>query len=73
MQQYMHPMERDTHTQPKQTPSEFWKAYFAKFRRRVEDHESSETGSAALSTSSVTTLPFPDRRRPRSQRHSLLR
>ena len=73
MQQLAHPMERDPTAPLKQTASEFWKAYFAKFRRRVEDHETSETGSAALSTASVNTLPFPDRRRPRSPRHSLLR
>ncbi|RFO95912.1 hypothetical protein DIC66_15895 [Rhodoferax lacus] len=66
-------MEQEPFNQPKQSASEFWKAYFAKFRRRVGDHEQSETGSAALSSNTVTNLPFPDRRRPRSQRHSLLR
>ncbi len=64
---------------PKQSASAFWKAYFAKFRRRVEDHEASETGAAALSATPAapseptTPLPFPDRRRARLQRHSLLR
>jgi hypothetical protein len=66
-------MENDQITLQKQSASEFWKAYFAKFRRRVGDHEQSETGSAALSSNAVTNLPFPDRRRTRTQRHSLLR
>ena len=67
-------METDP-TKPKQTASEFWKSYFALFRRRVEDHEVSETGPAPLSADSsspasnpVSLLPFPDRRRSRAQR-----
>lgn len=70
-------MESDLHTKQKQTASEFWKSYFALFRRRVEDHEVSETSPAALNASHdpepVRLLPFPDRRRSRAQRQGNLR
>jgi hypothetical protein len=73
MQQLRLPMAANFTTPQKQSASAFWKAYFAKFRRRVEDHEVSETGSVVLSAEPLTPLPFPDRRRSRLQRHSLLR
>lgn len=73
MQQSYPTMASESNTPYKQNASAFWKAYFAKFRRRVEDHGLSETGSASLSATPVTPLPFPDRRRSRAQRHSLLR
>jgi hypothetical protein len=59
-------MEQDLLNRQKERASAFWKSYFAKFRRRVEDHEQSQTQAAGLSA--TPPLPFPDRRRPRSQR-----
>ena len=56
-------MEPDLHSKPKQTASEFWKSYFSKFRRQVQDHEESETGPAPLSAASGPALHFPERRR----------
>lgn len=70
-------MDSDLHAKQKQTAAEFWKSYFALFRRRVEDHEVSETAPAALSAEhapvAVEHLTFPDRRRSRDQRLSELR
>ncbi len=56
-------MESDLHSKQKQTAAEFWKSYFAKFRRHVEDHEESETRPAPLSATPVPALHFPERRR----------
>ena len=66
-------MASDPHTLQKQNASAFWRAYFAKFRRRIEDHEVSETDAGHRPATPVTPLSFPDRRRSRTQRHSLLR
>jgi hypothetical protein len=66
-------MEHDIFTRQKERASAFWKAYFAKFRRRVEDNEQSETRPALLSATPASPLPFPDRRRPRAQRFTLHR
>lgn len=66
-------MEHHSFTSQKQRASAFWKAYFAKFRRRVEDHEESQTQGAALSATPSDSLPFPDRRRPPTERFTLLR
>ena len=70
-------MESNLDTKQKQTAAEFWKSYFALFRRRVEDHEVSETAPATLSAGHdpepVRLLPFPDRRRSRAQRQNNLR
>jgi hypothetical protein len=75
-------MEHDPLAHQKQAAAAFWKAYFAKFRRRVEDHEPSQTQGATLSADlaadlsagssnafSAPSLPFPDRRRPRPRPH----
>ena len=66
-------MEQDLITRQKERASAFWRAYFAKFRRRVEDHEQSQTRPAALSAAPEAPLPFPDRRRSRNQRFELHR
>jgi hypothetical protein len=58
-------MANDSGPQQRQSALAFWKSYFAKFRRRMEDHERSET--------TATPLPFPDRRRARLPRKSLVR
>ena len=62
-------MENDPLKPQKQSAVAFWKSYFAKFRRRVEDHEQSETTPAALGPEVEKPLPFPDRRRSRLQRN----
>ena len=59
----------------KQSASAFWKDYFGKFKRRVEDRWHAESGQASHSSSSPTpadALPFPDRRRSRQQHRKLL-
>lgn len=61
-------MEQDLLNRQKERASAFWKSYFAKFRRRVEDHEQSQTQPAGLSATPEASLPFPDRRRPREER-----
>jgi hypothetical protein len=70
-------MDSEFYAKQKQTAADFWKSYFALFRRRVEDHEMSETTPAALTADHapvpVELLPFPDRRRSRAQRLSALR
>lgn len=63
-------MASSTDSRQKQNAKAFWKSYFAQFRRRVGDHERSETAPAPLS---AEPLPFPDRRRTQLKRHSLLR
>ena len=47
----------------KQIAAEFWKSYFAKFRRQVGDHEVSETGSAPLSANEEPVSMLIERRR----------
>jgi hypothetical protein len=47
----------------KQLAAEFWKSYFAKFRRPVGDHEVSETGNAPLSANDEPVLLQVERRR----------
>jgi hypothetical protein len=47
----------------KQIAAEFWKSYFAKFRRQVGDLEESETGNAPLSASDDPVSLRAERRR----------
>jgi len=47
----------------KQIAAEFWKTYFAKFRRQVGDQEESETGNAPLSASEEPVSMLVERRR----------
>jgi hypothetical protein len=47
----------------KQIAAEFWKSYFAKFRRQVGDQEESETGNAPLSSNSKPVQILEERRR----------
>jgi hypothetical protein len=47
----------------KQIAAEFWKSYFAKFRRQVGDHEESETGNAPLSAREEPVSMLIERRR----------
>jgi hypothetical protein len=47
----------------KQIAAEFWKSYFAKFRRQVSDHEESETGNAPLSACDEPVSMMIERRR----------
>ncbi len=47
----------------KQIAAEFWKTYFAKFRRQVGDHEVSETGNAPLSANDKPVSMLLERRR----------
>jgi hypothetical protein len=54
-------MAHDLQAPKKQSTSEFWRAYFAKFRRRVEDHETSETGPAPLSEMTERPASPPSR------------
>jgi hypothetical protein len=55
----------------KQIAAEFWKSYFAKFRRQVGDQEESETGNAPLSADDDPVSTPIERRRtgPRSGVH----
>jgi hypothetical protein len=66
-------MKRDLQTQQQQTAAEFWKSYFAKFRRPVEDHEVSQTGNAPLSSSDASAYLPAERRRPGARRGILFR
>ena len=47
----------------KQIAAEFWKTYFAKFRRQVGDQEVSETGSAPLSACDDSVSLLVEKRR----------
>ena len=47
----------------KQIAAEFWKTYFAKFRRQVGDHEVSETGNAPLSACDEPVSLLVEKRR----------
>jgi hypothetical protein len=66
-------MEQDIQTRQKQSVSAFWKAYFAKFRRRAGDREASGDMPAPQTAKTDSPLPFPDRRRSRTQRFELHR
>jgi hypothetical protein len=66
-------MEPDLYSRQKQTAAEFWKSYFAKFRRRVEEHEVSETAPALLSSESAPSVYFPERRLSGLRRNTTLR
>jgi hypothetical protein len=61
----------------KQNASAFWKAYFGKFKRRVEDRWHGDAGAntptSGVSPAPADTLPFPDRRRSRQHYHKQLR
>jgi hypothetical protein len=50
------------YSRQKQMATEFWKSYFAKFQRRIEEHEVSETAPAPLSDDAPPPMQFPDRR-----------
>jgi hypothetical protein len=60
-------------TRQKQTAAEFWKSYFGKFRRPIEDHEVSETGNAPLSSTDAPVYLVSDRRRPGARQGILYR
>lgn len=62
-------MDSDLKERQKHVAAEFWKSYFGKFRRRVEDHEVSETGQAPLSADTVQ-LPHAARREAPASRRS---
>jgi hypothetical protein len=47
----------------KQIAAEFWKTYFAKFRRQVGDEEESETGNAPLSACEDPVSLLAEKRR----------
>jgi hypothetical protein len=47
----------------RQLAAEFWKSYFAKFRRPIGDQEVSETGNAPLSASDEPVSLLVERRR----------
>lgn len=64
-------MEPDAPTQPKQTTAEFWKSYFAKFRRPVGDHEASETTAAPLMEEPSGRRSSGETRRARRQKNAL--
>ena len=66
-------MELDLCNRHKQTATEFWKSYFAKFRRSVADHEPSETQQAALFAEAAQPLYFPERRVSGLRRNAGLR
>jgi len=66
-------MGPELYNKQKQTVAEFWKAYFAKFQRRVEDHEPSETLQAPLFTDAPGPLHFPERRVSGLRRSTSLR
>jgi hypothetical protein len=51
----------------------YWKAYFAKFRRRECDGRPAPTQSGYGYSAAVTALPFPDRRRAHPNRFIFLR
>jgi hypothetical protein len=55
-------MEPDLFSRRKQTAAEFWKAYFAKFQRRVEENEVSVTLPATLLSEATHPTRFPERR-----------
>jgi hypothetical protein len=55
-------MEPNLFSRQKQTAAAFWKSYFAKFQRRIEEHEASETVPAPLSEMEPASVQFPDRR-----------
>jgi len=61
-------MAHDLQSPQKQSTSEFWRAYFAKFRRRVEDHETSETAPAPLSEMRERPAQPPARNETRPRR-----
>ena len=66
-------MEPDFYNRQKQLAAAFWKSYFAKFQRRIEEHEVSETIPAPLAEMSAQTLEFPERRRSGLRRNANLR
>lgn len=47
----------------KQIASEFWKSYFAKFRRQIGDQEVSQTGNAPLCANDEPVAIRVERRR----------
>jgi hypothetical protein len=55
-------MEPNLYNTQKQKAATFWKSYFAKFQRQIEEHEVSETAPIPLSGSTAAVLPFPERR-----------
>jgi hypothetical protein len=56
-------MAMDLQTQQKQAAAQFWKSYFAKFRRQSEDQDESRTGVATISQGSDSAYLLVDRRR----------
>lgn len=66
-------MEADFYSRQKQIAATFWKSYFAKFQRRIEDHEVSETVPAPLSEDAPAPMQFPDRRISGLRRNPTLR
>lgn len=66
-------MEQNLQTRQRQTAAEFWKCYFAKFRRPIEDDEESQTGNAPLSAAEGSAAPATERRRPGSRQGILYR
>ena len=66
-------MELDLCNRQKQTATEFWKSYFAKFQRPVADHEPSETQQAPLFSEAAQPLYFPERRVSGLRRNADLR
>jgi hypothetical protein len=55
-------MEPNLYSRQKQVAAEFWRSYFAQFKRRIEAHEVSETAPAPLSEDAHASVQFPDRR-----------
>jgi hypothetical protein len=56
-------MAMDLPTQQKQAAAQFWKSYFAKFRRQAEDQDGFHTGRATISQGSESAYPLVERRR----------
>jgi hypothetical protein len=61
------------YSRQKQMAAAFWRSYFAKFQRRIEAHEVSETAPAPLSEGAAAPAQFPDRRISGLRRNSNLR
>ena len=66
-------MELDLYNRQKQTATEFWKSYFAKFQRPVADREPPKTQQAPLFVEAAQPLYFPERRRSGLRRNTSLR
>jgi hypothetical protein len=56
-------MAMDLQTQQKQAAAQFWKSYFAKFRRLADDHEELHSGNTALSQGAESAYALVERRR----------